>query len=180
MNCIKDKKPKYYLNSNGEFVIENYNYAKPFANFFPGIAGKYGIPMWVFYVNRGQGIISLGTKDKNHSILEFFPANKAWQLVSTYGFRTFIKQFSSKKTAFYEPFHNGWTNLGYDITNRMSITPYDLKIEENNLSLGLKIKVEYFNIPNDSYAGLARIVTIENLTSAKKRIQLLDLSLIHI
>ncbi|MDD5595885.1 MAG: hypothetical protein PHY94_06560, partial [Candidatus Omnitrophica bacterium] len=79
---IKEKKPKYYLNSQGEFVIENYNFAKPLANFFPGIAGKYGIPMWVFYVNRGQAISSFGTRDKDHSILEFFPANKSWQFTS--------------------------------------------------------------------------------------------------
>jgi len=171
---FKEKKPKYYLDAQGEFVIENYNYAKPFANFLPGIAGKYGVPMWVFYVNRSQGIISFGTKDKDHSILEFFPANKAWQLVSTYGFRTFIKSSTARRPNFYEPFHNGWTSLGYDITNRMSITSYDLKIEETNLSLGLKIKVEYFNIPNDSYAGLARIVTVENLTRDTKKIKLLD------
>ncbi len=73
-----ERKPRYYLNKKNEFVIENYNYAKPFANFFPGIAGKYGIPMWVFYVNRGQCISSFGIKDKDQAILEFFPANKSW------------------------------------------------------------------------------------------------------
>src|SRR3989338_8149619 len=87
------KKAKYYLAANGEFVIENYNFAKPFANFFPGIAGKYGIPMWVFYVNRGQAIASLGTKDKDHAILEFFPAKKEWRFVSHQGFPIFIKVF---------------------------------------------------------------------------------------
>jgi len=167
------KKVKYSLNTQGEFVIENYNFAKPFANFFPGIAGKYGIPMWVFYVNRGQAITSLGTKDKDHSILEFFPANKAWQLVSLQGFRTFIK-IPGKKTVFYEPFHNGFVNLGFRLTNSMKITSYDLKLEEENLSLGIKVKVEYFNIPNDSYAGLARIVTVKNLSRATKKMQLMD------
>jgi hypothetical protein len=171
---IKDKKPKYYLNPDGEFVIENYNFSKPFANFFPGIAGKYGIPMWVFYVNRAQAIASFGTKDKDHSILEFFPANKAWQLVSLQGFRTFIKTFTNKKAIFYEPFHNGFSNLGFNITNRMLITSYDLKIEEKNLSLGLEVKVEYFTIPNDSYAALVRVVKIKNLSRKTKKIQLLD------
>ncbi len=99
---IRKKNPKYYLGLKGEFVIENYNTAKPFANFFPGIAGKYGIPMWVFYVNRGQAISSFGTKDKDHAILEFLPANKAWQLTSLHGFRTFIKLDIGKKNAFYE------------------------------------------------------------------------------
>ena len=171
---MKEKKAKYYLNAQGEFVIENYNIAKPFANFFPGIAGKYGIPMWVFYVNRGQAIASFGTKDKDHSILEFLPANKAWQMASVTGFRTFIKVASGSKSIFYEPFHNGFSNLNFNLTNSMHITSHGLTIEEKNLSLGLKIKIEYFNIPNDTYAGLARIVTIENSSRANKKIQLLD------
>jgi len=170
----KDKKPKYYLNKNAEFVIDNYNISKPFANFFPGIAGKYGIPMWVFYVNRGQAITSLGTKDKDHSILEFFPANKAWQLVTSQGFRTFIKLLTDKRIIFYEPFQNDLIHSDQIIVNRMRISSYGLILEEENLSLGLGIRVEYFNIPNDSYAGLARIVTIKNLSRLNKKIQLLD------
>jgi len=113
MTKAKDYRPKYYLNPAGEFVIENYNYAKPFANFFPGIAGKYGIPMWVFYVNRGQAISSFGTRDKDHAILEFYPANKAWQSVSTLGFRTLIK-IHSARPIFYEPFHNGFGGFAFD------------------------------------------------------------------
>jgi len=169
-----DKTPKYFINKNKEFVIENYNFSKPFSSFFPGIAGKYGIPMWTFYVNRGQCISSFGTKDKDHAILEFFPANKAWQTVSSLGFRTFIKVSTSKKTILYEPFHNGFSNLDYKITNRMYITSSDLMLEEENLSLGLSIKIRYFNIPNDTYAGLARVVTIRNLNSHLKKISLID------
>jgi hypothetical protein len=170
----KENKPKYYLNSNGEFVVQNYNLARPFANFLPGIAGKYGIPMWAFYVNRGQAISCFGTKDKDHAIVEFFPANRAWQMTSLQGFRTFIKVSSAKKYAFYEPFHNGIANAGFNITNRMTITSYDLKLEEINSTLGLKVQVEYFTIPQDAYAGLARIVTITNIGSKAKKIQLLD------
>ena len=170
----KQLKVKYYLNKQGEFVIENYNYAKPFANFFPGIAGKYGIPMWVFYVNRGQCISSFGTRDKDQAILEFFPANKAWQFASSHGFRTFIKIKSKKEFIYYEPFHNGYTNLKYRITNSMRISSGALILEEENYSLGLKTKVEYFNIPNDNYAGLSRTVTIENTANKLKTIQLID------
>ena len=64
-----NKKVRYYLNRNGEFVIENYHLAKPFSSFFPGIAGLWGIPAWVFYVNRGQGIASFGIRDKDHPIM---------------------------------------------------------------------------------------------------------------
>lgn len=175
VNNHRKRKPKYHLNArNKEFIIENYNLAKPFANFFPGIAGKYGIPMWVFYVNRGQGIASFGTKDKDHAILEFFPANKAWQLVSLQGFRTFIKLSTGKRFILYEPFHNGFTNLGYNLANRMCITSSGLSLQEHNLSLGLSTEVEYFTIPNDSYSALVRILTVKNLNAKTKKIQLID------
>ncbi len=171
---LQNKKPKYYLNDNGEFIIENYNYAKPFASFFPGIAGEHGIPMWLFYVNRGQAIISFGIKNRDHSILEFLPANKAWESVPLLGFRTFIKILSPKDNIFYEPFHNGFNNLKFNLNNNMAITSYDLKIREENSTLGLKTEVEYFNIPQDSYAGLVRIVTIKNTSKKTRKIQLLD------
>jgi len=167
-------KSKYYLNGQEEFVIENYNYSKPFANFFPGIAGKYGIPMWVFYVNRGQCISSFGIRDKDQSILEFFPANKSWQFVSSHGFRTFIKIKTAKEALYYEPFHNGYVNLKYQITNSMRICSSQLIIEEENKTLGIKTRIEYFNIPNDAYAGLSRIVSIENTGTRHKSIQIID------
>jgi len=50
---------QYYLNKDGSFIIEDYQHAKVFSNFFPGIAGLWGVPMWAFYVNRGQAISSL-------------------------------------------------------------------------------------------------------------------------
>lgn len=168
------KAPRYYLNENNEFVIENYNFSKPFANFFPGIAGKYGIPIWVFYVNRGQGIVSFGVKDKDHAILEFWPANKAWQFVSTHGFRTFIKMESGGKSRFYEPFHNGFVNLEYSLDNRMRIASHELTLEETNATLGLNATVSYFTIPLDSYAGLCRILTIRNTGRTEKKLSVID------
>ena len=168
------KIPQYSLDAGHGFQINDFNHAKPFANFFPGIAGKYGIPMWVFFVNRGQGIASFGTKDKDHAILEFFPANKAWQNTSLQGFRTFLKVYSGNKFQFYEPFHNGFCNLKFNLSNCMNITSYDLELIENNFTLGLQIKVKYFTVPNDSYAALARIVTIKNISKTAKKIHALD------
>ncbi len=169
-----NKEPKYLLNKEGAFVIKNYNFSKPFSSFLPGIAGKYGIPMWTFYVNRAQCISSFGIKDKDHAILEFMPANKAWQSVSTHGFRTFLKVNRNNRDFFYEPFHNGFTNLSYKITNRLYILPYELTIEEENKTLNLITWVRYFNIPNDNYAGLARIVELKNLNKDLIEIELLD------
>lgn len=168
------KKPNYKLFSNGEFVIENYNSAKPFANFFPGIAGPYGIPIWAFYVNRGQAISSFGTKDKDHAILEFLPANKAWQMTPLQGFRSFIKLTGPKKALFYEPFADSSINFNYNLSNAMRLTSYDLKLEEHNSTLGLKTSVEYFTVPNDNYGGLIRIITLKNTGTKAKKIQFID------
>ena len=69
---------KNYYFKDKRFVIENYLERSAFSNFLPGLAGKNGIPLWAFYVNRGQGISSFGLQDKNHPIMEFYPANKAY------------------------------------------------------------------------------------------------------
>jgi len=171
---VLEKTAKYHLSEQGEFIIENYNYAKPMANFFPGIAGKYGIPMWVFYVNRGQAISCFGTDGKDHAILEFQPADKAWQQTSLLGFRTFIKSCDKKIGWFYEPFHNGLSSLGFDLSNKMAMTSYDLKLAEENKTLGLLTQVKYFTIPQDNYAGLVRVLTIKNIGRKTRKIQVLD------
>ena len=87
---------RYNLHEDGSFVIDDYQQARVFSNFFPGIAGLYGIPMWVFYVNRGQAISSFGIESKDKAILEFQPANKAYRLTSIQGFRTFLKVSDGK------------------------------------------------------------------------------------
>lgn len=165
------KKPRYYLDSDGTFVIENYTLAKPFVNFFPGIAGTYGIPMWTFYVNRGQAISSCGVVDKDHAIMEFYPANKAWQLVNSHGFRTFIKTRAKGADILYEPF-SSWGN-GMIAGNRMRVNSCELTIEEES-TLGIRVTVNYFTIPNDSYAGLARVVTITNTSKSRQHLNILD------
>jgi len=168
------KKVKYSLKDDGRFIIENYNFSKPFSSFFPGIAGLYGIPMWVFYVNRGQGICSFGINSKDQPILEFLPANKAYQMVFQRGFRTFIKIKDKNKIVYYEPFQNSISNLIFKRNNRMIINFCDLGLEEENLSLGLKVKVNYFTIPSDNFAGLVRVLSIENTSRKNREIELID------
>ena len=82
---------RYSLRDDGSFVVKDYNTAHPFSNFLPGISGVWGVPIWVFYVNRGQGVISFGISDRDHPVGEFFPANKAYAFVPALGFRTFLK-----------------------------------------------------------------------------------------
>lgn len=168
------EKVKYYLNDQGEFVIENYHLAKPFSSFFPGVAGIWGVPIWAFYVNRGQAIASFGIKDKDHPIMEFFPANKSYQLASVVGFRTFIKLSSGNKTYFYDAFHNGSSARGFDIENRMEISSSALRLSELNRTLGLEVRVEYFTIPNDNYGALARKVSIRNISRKDADLQVID------
>ncbi|MDD5617488.1 MAG: hypothetical protein PHG69_00185, partial [Candidatus Omnitrophica bacterium] len=168
------KKVKYSIKEDGKFIIENYNFSKPFSSFFPGIAGLYGIPMWVFYVNRGQGICSFGTNSKDQPILEFLPANKAYQMVSQRCFRTFIKIKDKDKVIYYEPFQNSLSNFEFKRNSRMIVSFSDLSLEEENLSLGLEIKVNYFAIPSDNFAGLVRILSIKNVSGKAKTIEIVD------
>ena len=115
--------PEYTLGASGEFIITNYNLAKPFASFFPGIAGAHGIPMWVFYVNRAQCICSIGIEDKEHPIMEFLSANAAYQLAGNQGFRTFLKFGAGRNVTMYEPFQTQLGTEKMDRTQRMIIFP---------------------------------------------------------
>jgi len=169
-----DKRVKYYIDPNGEFVIENYNHANPFSNFLPGIAGLFGIPMWAFYVNRGQCICSFGVKSKDNSIMEFLPANRAYQLVSSQGFRTFLKIKDKKKDIFYEPFLSHFENNTVPAEQKMFITSHGLRLMERNPLLGLEISVDYFTIPNEPFAALARIVTFKNISKRDISTDILD------
>lgn len=158
---------QYSLEDDGSFQIKNYNQAYPFSNFLPGIAGPYGIPLWVFYVNRGQAVVSFGLKNKDHSIAEFFPANKAYSFVSSLGFRTFIKIDSEV----YEPFG---VQLSDQKNQDMLISSDSFKISELNSKLGLKVSVRYFTLTNTKVAGLVRVLTVNNTSSKKVNLDILD------
>ncbi|MCR4336921.1 MAG: hypothetical protein NUV91_03860, partial [Candidatus Omnitrophica bacterium] len=165
---------RYHFNSKGTFVIDEYHQSKPFSNFFPGVAGIWGIPMWVFYVNRGQCVAGFGVESKDKAILEFHPANKAYRYTSLYGFRTFIKIRHANKWLFWEPFQDTTSGSSFAVQQRMEMSSYDLTIEEENLTLGLKISVNYFTIPNENFPALARRVTLTNTSKKKYAIEMID------
>ena len=130
MRAMKDSEASgYKLEQGGAFVINNYNFTRPWSSFFPGIAGLFGIPIWAFYVNRGQCIASVGIHSKDEAIMEFLPANKAYQLTPSQGFRTFIKLRDNKKSIFYEPFSPREGALSRSTKNKMVIRAFDLKLE---------------------------------------------------
>ncbi len=156
---------QYSLSREGSFTVNDYGKAFPFSNFLPGVAGEWGIPLWVFYVNRGQGVVSFGIQDKDHAITEFYPANKAYSVVSYTGFRTFIKV----NRDFYEPFA---VNSSFEPS--MDIKSESLELYEKNKSLGLEVRVRYFTLPSSSVGALVRVVTIKNTSSKSLGIELLD------
>lgn len=163
----------FELDQQGAFKIDNYQQAKAFANFFPGVAGLYGIPMWAFYVNRGQAISSFGIESKDKAILEFQPANKAYRYTSVQGFRTFLNITQGGAVKFYEPFANPLASP-YKVKQEMVITSHDLTISETNSTLGLKTTVNYFTMPEEPFAALVRRVRIENISKKDITVSCVD------
>ena len=90
---------QYQLEGN-RFYFKDYDKLPAFSSFLPGVAGISGIPLWVFYTNRGQGVNSFGIHHKGNAIMEFNPANTAYENTPTKGFRTFLQ----KDGEYFEPF----------------------------------------------------------------------------
>ncbi len=169
------KQKDYYINAEGEFVIEDYNRKKPFSSFLPAVSGLYGKPMWAYYVNRGQCMATFGVNNKDYSIMEFQPANKAYRQTSLEGFRTFYKIKKADGTiAFYEPFQNHADNMKQKISQRMLITSYDFKLEDINNELGIKTEVMFATLPGENLPALMRSVTITNIGNADIAVEVLD------
>lgn len=151
-------------NHHTTFTQKNYQKQKPFSSFLPGIAGKKGIPLWSFYVNRGQVITSFGRRDKNGAILEFFPANAAYMYTKTIGFRTFIRVDG----IIYEFFKED------GLKQTLYVEKDSVSISEVNETIQIKVTVKYFTLPNEKIGALVRKVTFENLSFIPKHIEVLD------
>ena len=41
-------------------IMHAYDTSRVWSSFLPGIGGEWGIPTWGFYVNRGQGMVTIG------------------------------------------------------------------------------------------------------------------------
>ncbi len=161
----------YYLNQDGSFTIENYNFTAPFCSFLPGIAGIFGKPMWSFYINRGQGLCSFGVENRDNMITEFFPADQAYQFGAKLGFRTFYKVKNGQNYQFSEAFLNQKSSK---IKQKMVITSYDVTFEERNLETGIMTKVTYFTLPEEDFPAMMRKITITNISSQDINFELLD------
>lgn len=155
----------YKLKDN-TYIIEGFDMLPPFSSFLPGLAGRKGIPLWVYYTNRGQGINSFGIHNKGNAIMEFNPANTAYENTSIKGFRTLIKCNGS----LFEPFHTFDERVQRDLYIRKN----SFWMVETNPTYGLRITVKYFVLPNNSIGALVRKIKLENMDNVVKELELLD------
>ena len=146
------------------FTIKDYEKRATFAGFLPGLAGIHGTPIWCYYVNRGQCISSFGVEDKDHAIMEFFPAHQAYQNTALNGFRTFVKM----NGAYLELFRN---ESG---VKEMHVDMNGLAIEEQDRKNGLHTRIDYFTLPGEKTGALVRKLSIQNIGKERVRLQVLD------
>lgn len=148
-----------------EFVMEDYGRKSEFASFLPGIGGIRGIPCWCYYVNRGQGVVSFGSRNKDGAIMEFYPAHKAYENAKRLGFRTFVR-VNGKMVP--EPFSDE------RLSQTMKIRMNSLTVREENPAAGLRTEVRYFILPGERIGALVRKVTLKNITQEVQNIEVLD------
>ncbi len=167
--------------------MEDFDARSTFSSFLPAVAGYFGKPVWAFYVNRGQAISTFGTESKDYPMLEFNPANKAYQVTSFIGFRSFIRGTRKGATAALsgsfqvEPFSpRSARNLldPDDDPNKPKRILYvgtnEVEIQEIDGVHGLTTNVKYFILPQEHFASLIRRSTFTNTGSDDVELEILD------
>lgn len=147
-----------------DYLMDDYQKKSIFYSFLPGISGEHGIPLWCHYLNRGQCIASFGVKDKDHAMMEFYPAHQAAERTPLYGFRTFLRVDGVCKEAF----------TAYEVPKKMFIGMNRLQIQESLETLGLDISIEYECLVQEPLAGLMRKVTITNQKNHAVMLEVMD------
>jgi hypothetical protein len=178
--------------------MEDFDARSTFSSFLPGVAGYFGKPVWAFYVNRGQALATFGTESKDYPILEFNPANKAYQLTPFVGFRTFVRGTrtggggmggvgaaagggggSSFQTEPFAP-HNArdLTESETESSDKPKRILYvgtnEVEIQEIDGVHGLSTNVQYFVLPEEDFASLVRRTTLINTGSTNLTLDVLD------
>jgi len=176
----KDGKMKLFDSAN-RYVLEDFDAKPSFSSFLPAVAGVYGIPVWAFYVNRGQGIASFGFESKEYPIMEFNAANKAYQLTPYVGMRTFLKGSRGNKKFQIEPFSPANTRDLYskedeeDLPKRiMFIGPNECEIKEIDAVNGITTAVKYIVLPEETFGALVRRTNFTNTGNSPVTISALD------
>jgi len=173
--------------SSDRYVLEDYDAKSTFSSFLPGVAGYFGKPVWAFYVNRGQAMATFGTESKDYPMLEFNPANKAYQLTPYVGFRTFIRGTRSGVTSATsssfetEPFTPHKSRNLDDKKDDPGLPKRILYVGTNEVEVqeidgvnGISTNVQYFILPEEDFASLVRRTTITNTGDTNVTISALD------
>ena len=147
-----------------KFIMNDYGRKSTFASFLPGIAGVRGIPIWCYYVNRGQCVVSFGVDNKDCAIMEFYPAHVAYQNVKRTGFRTFLRKDGKYMECFSEE----------KLAQKMEIGMNSLSIQEENEAEKLLVRVDYFTLPGEKVGALVRKVTVTNQENREISLEILD------
>lgn len=191
--------PTKLFDELGRYIVEDYDTKPPFSDFLPGVAGLYGKPLWCFFVNRGQSVASFGVLSRDFPLLEYNPANKAYQNTPFLGFRTFVmanrttanaknnnlKRHNTNSTTFiFEPFSATNTNFQTDQQQLLSSPPpkrflyvgvNEIQIQEIDYRHMMETNVSYFILPEESFGALVRRTTFKNLdTSSNLELSALD------
>lgn len=156
------------------FIMRDYDTKKPMSDFLNGLGGFWGVPMWAFFVNRGQAIASFGLKNKDGGIQKFLTAEKAYQQTQFTGFRTFVKGKRSKKSNSefrHMPFFPQNPSKTATVQRNLYIGENEIEIEERDKENDLQTNVVYFTVPNEDFAALVRKTTFTN-TDAKYNLEL--------
>jgi hypothetical protein len=135
---------------------------------------------------------TFGTESKDYPMLEFNPANKAYQLTPYVGFRTFIRGTRAPGTkggakgmlgtSFnIEPFapHNTrHPNVKDDDANKPKRILYvgtnELELSEIDGVNGISTNVQYFIMPEENFASLVRRTTLTNTGDTDMIVDVLD------
>ncbi len=153
------------FDDRNRYVMRNFDLARPMSNFLNGLGGMWGIPMWAFYVNRGQAITSFGKQNKDNAIAKFVTAEKAYLQTPFTGFRTFIRATCGDKHFTYMPFFPRTSDDSdqQHLQRNMIIGMNEMEIEEINLDKNLQTNILYFIAPEQTFPSLVRSATFTNL-----------------
>ena len=173
--------------SNGRFILEDFDVQQPFSDFLPALAGYYGKPLYAFYVNRGQGIASFGLRSKEFPIQEFHSANLAYQQTPFTGFRTFLQISPAPKESAddpspppprfktVEPFGVDRSrfpeldNLDSLPKRNMYIGLNEMQLQEIDLANGIETNVTYFILPEEDFGAFVKRTSITNILPQNRK-----------
>jgi len=159
------------FDADGRYLVDAFDARKPFSSFLPGIGGEWGMPLWAFYVNRGQGLAAFGVENKDNPLLEFTPANKAYANTATGGFRTMVKVArGGGEPALAQPFFDPDSDAERDMWIGMN----ELEIVERDGDAGLETRVLYFTAPGEDFPALVRRVTLTNTGEGAADLEIVD------